>query len=271
MIDDKKGSFSKLQKVIDFVFEHQNVLLRQEVPVGEYHVPTNVSITVERKSTTLIKIDSDPETVSAQIRQLRFLPDSNPVINSLAAVSAEEKKASVILTAPIVSAVTPVAPVQKLEFGGGPRFSVSAGVVVSSIQDQEYQSVIGIARDRNGDKTNGDTLTSIVGYKENTSYRVRPMVMLNTRLWQTPSWGLHGSFGVAGKVGGSGAAVEYFVGPSLSFLENKLFLTVGPYIGRQDRLAGDLFQHASLTGFSSVPIVKKYHVKLGSILTFNIK
>jgi len=279
-----RESYKELGQAVELVLKHEKTLLRQEYEIGGYDVPTNVTILVERKPTTLIKrLNEKGKTESnlALFRSFNFNKDVASAVNALLpmkttfttaiastgkATSSEESK----------TADTPAAPAAALQqrdlnFGGGARFSVSGGLVFSRLVRQDYGAVVGIARNRNNQPVNGDTLTNIAGLKENSAGRVGPLLMLNTRLYQKPSFGLHGSFGVTGKQDNVGTDIEYFFGPSLSFLNNKVFFTVGPYMGKRQRLAGDLYEGAKLLEGNAVPIVKEYGLNLGLGFTYKIK
>lgn len=269
-MEEKAREFAGLRQAIAYVTTHQEVLMRKAFEIGGYDTSTNVAITVERRATALLKQDTPQDQAFTSTRELDFLADTSSATHNLTAVANAPANASSQATSNTQSS-TPHKQAE-LKFGGGPRFSVSAGVLVTTLGSREFQPALGIARDRNGQPTNNDTITNVVGFKENISRRVSPLLMLNTRIWQGAGYGLHGSFGVTGKKDSTETAVEYFLGPSLSFLENRLFLTVGPFIGKQQRLAGDLFQSAPLaSGTTTIPVRSEYQVKLGVSFTYKIK
>ena len=79
------------------------------------------------------------------------------------------------------------------------------------------------------------------------------------------------SLGITAKNDNKGADLEYLVGPSFSFLEDKLFLTLGGYAGRQQKLEGDLFPRAAIpSDLAELPIRKNYKWSFGVALTYKI-
>lgn len=152
---------------------------------------------------------------------------------------------------------------------GNRRFEVSGGLAYTSHEKREFQPVLGFARDVQGGLTNGQTLTRVVGVKEDSRNRLAPLVMLNTRLTDNPTYNLFFSFGITGKKDNAGTDIEYMLGPSVNFLNNRLFFTAGTYAGKQQVLAGDLFLNAALpTGQNDVPVRKEFHWKPAVALTY---
>jgi hypothetical protein len=149
-------------------------------------------------------------------------------------------------------------------------FSLSGGVVFSRLERQEFQTVLGIPRDRNGMPTKGDTLSNVIGLKENNNWTVGPLLMLNTLIAENKHVGLHGSFGITGKKAADTTDIDYFFGPSLNFLGRKLFFSTGVYIGKQVRLAGDAFIGAEVTKDQIIPVKKEFHARIGFSFTFRI-
>ena len=147
---------------------------------------------------------------------------------------------------------------------GARRFELSGGMVFSTLNRREFQSVLGFARDANGQIVDADgkptdkrELSTIVGLSESSKSRFAPIVLLNTRLTNNPKYNLFFSVGVTAKRDSAGTDVEYLIGPSFNFLNKNAFFTFGAYAGRQQKLAGDLFVGARLTD-STVPIQKEY-------------
>jgi len=60
------------------------------------------------------------------------------------------------------------------------------------------------------------------------------------------------------------------LGPSFNFLNNNMFFTFGGYAGRQQRLAGDLFEGAALCSVTDVPVRKDYVWKPAFSFTYRI-
>lgn len=160
------------------------------------------------------------------------------------------------------------APTAKVQIGNR-RFEISGGFAYTSLEKIEFQPVLGFARDADGNLTNGQTLTKVVGFKEESGNRISPIVMLNTRLTNFRKNNLFFSFGVTGKKDNQGTDIEYLLGPSFNFLGKNLFLTVGGYAGKQQVLGGDLFLNAKLPdGVTELPVRKEFHWKPGFSLTY---
>jgi hypothetical protein len=164
----------------------------------------------------------------------------------------------------------------EVQFGDAPYFTASGGIAVSTLEKTEYQRVQGFAANREGQVT-GTTVTSIVGVKEDSSTRITPIVMLHGRLYrpEVEKWlgfsGLHWSLGVTGKNDNKGIDIEYLVGPSASFLNDQLFVTVGGYAGKRQTLDGNLFPGAEVPkDLAEIPVHKNYHWKLGFALTYKL-
>lgn len=163
----------------------------------------------------------------------------------------------------------------EVQFGDAPYFAVSGGLAASTLRRIEYQRVQGFATNRQGEIT-GTELTSVAGVKEDSSTRISPLVMLHGRLYRPKVEtfgfsGLHWSLGVTGKNDNKGTDIEYLVGPSASFLDDKLFFTVGGYAGKQQTLAGNLFPGAEVPkDLAEIPVNKNYHWKIGFGLTYKL-
>ncbi|MEK6299975.1 MAG: hypothetical protein AABO41_04580 [Acidobacteriota bacterium] len=154
----------------------------------------------------------------------------------------------------------------KLNFGGGPRFVLAGGLAFTELEKQEFQRV---------QPATGDP---IVGLKENSDTRIVPLVMLHTRIWNPRCTrnafpcGIHLSAGVTAKNDNKGTDIEYLFGPSLSFAEERFFITVGAYGGRQQRLEGDFKLGSPVPAdLAELPVRKEYHWKIGFALTYKIK
>jgi len=147
---------------------------------------------------------------------------------------------------------------------GARRFELSGGMAFSTLNRREFQAVLGFPRnangqivDKDGNPTDKRELTSIVGISESSKSRFSPIVLLNTRLTDNPKYNLFFSVGVTAKNDSKGTDIEYLIGPSFNFLNKNAFFTFGAYAGKQQKLAGDLFEGAALSD-SSVPVEKKY-------------
>lgn len=167
----------------------------------------------------------------------------------------------------------------KVKFGDAPFFTLSGGIVFSTLAKQEIDKIQGFELDRNGLRI-GNELTTVIGLKEKSATRISPLVMLSGRLW-TPGDkaakrllgmdGVHLSLGVTAKNDGTNTNIEYLVGPSFSFLERQLFLTVGGYAGRVQRLADNLYLGQPVQAATEITIQKNYCWHFGAAITYKIK
>jgi hypothetical protein len=159
----------------------------------------------------------------------------------------------------------------EVNFGGGARFGVSGGVVYSKLRLEEFQQVRGIERGGDGTEINPETMTAIVGHKQNSSRRLLPMLLLHMRALPDDRW-LHATFGVSAKKDSEGVDVEYLVGPSVSAVDHRVFVTAGLYYGKRQRLAGDLYLGAKIPdALTAIPVRKRYEAALGLTVTFRIR
>jgi len=162
----------------------------------------------------------------------------------------------------------------EVRFGEAPYFALSGGLAMSTLEKTEYQRVQGFATNRQGQVT-GTQITSIVGVKEDSSTRITPILILHGRIHRpkVESFysGLHWSLGITGKNDNKGTDIEYLIGPSASFLNDKLFFTVGGYAGKRQTLDGNLFPGAEIPkDLAEIPVHKNYHWKLGFALTYKL-
>jgi hypothetical protein len=219
VLRDGRKVFADMVKSIGVVFSTANAFY-DVYERGDFDVPTDVSIKIERKAKT--QADSD----------FAKLVDT------------------------------------KLNFGGGPRFTLAGGLVVSPLAKTEYERVPAVV--------NGQTV-SIVGFKESSNSRILPLLMLHGRLFSRPNWkyvsGIHMSLGLTAKPDNEGTDAEFLIGPSISFIEERLFFTFGGYAGRKQELEGNLSpgQQIPADFGNELPISKHYVWKPGFALTYKIK
>jgi hypothetical protein len=80
--------------------------------------------------------------------------------------------------------------------------------------------------------------------------------------------GFHASFGFAGNTANNGVNLEYFLGPSISFAEERFFLTLGAYNGRTEKLQKGFFVGRGLpTAITDVPVTRGRSWGLGLAVT----
>jgi len=163
---------------------------------------------------------------------------------------------------------------RKARFGGPAWFTIAGGAAGSTIDRNSYQRIQGFPVDREGSQI-GTELAPIVGEKEASTSRVTPLLMLHGRLLDSRALlpvSLQFSFGVSAKTDNVGTDIEYLIGPSAGFLDNKLFLTVGAYGGRVQTLQGNLYVGAKVPEtLTEIPIRKDLKWQLGFGVTYKIK
>jgi hypothetical protein len=165
----------------------------------------------------------------------------------------------------------------KFTFGNAPFFSISGGLIFSPLRKKEFVRVQGFELDAQGNQilVNGKpNLTTVIGLKESSPTRIIPAVFLNGLLTERKSGfidGVHFSLGITAKNDNKGTDVEFLVGPSLSMLERRMFFTFGGYAGKQQKLAGNLFEGLALpSGVSEIPVEKNYRWSFGFGLSYRI-
>jgi hypothetical protein len=149
---------------------------------------------------------------------------------------------------------------------------ISAGMAFSSLDRREFQPVLGYPRNEQGEiidpatgnPTTERKLTKVVGLSEQSSRRFAPLAMLHYRL--PFSRNIFASVGFTGKRDDYGVDLEYLIGPSV--LYRNMFFTFGGYAGKQQKLAGNLFEGAKIEG--EIPVRKDYKWGLGFSFTYKI-
>jgi hypothetical protein len=270
--------FSKLKDAVKMVFDHKYLTLRQDLMVGGFDDPTTVNIVLERKARSL-EADTKPNPPS-QMASHDATGAGRLAFNQAAAgddAGAGEKGNKDTADAQQPAQPQPLDEGTKtseaLNFGGGPRFTLSGGIVIAALKKREFQPVYGFARDPRGMATNGETLTTVIGEKENSQFRVTPILLLSTRLTNQRANNLHWSFGIGASDDNQGMKFEYFTGPSIDLLDKKLFLTIGPYVGKEQRLTGDAFLGGKPEGLAkgdTIPTQSNMRARIGFSFTYRI-
>lgn len=121
---------------------------------------------------------------------------------------------------------------------GRPRFKLSGGLVYSPLPRRTFEKVTGFVIDAQGNPT-GKGDATVVGFDQNSSRRLLPMVFLNSRLLDYAPGSLYFSFGISAKHDDN-VDLEYLIGPSLSFLNDRALFTFGAYGGMTQNLVSDV-------------------------------
>lgn len=154
---------------------------------------------------------------------------------------------------------------------GGIPFSLGLGLAVTSLEERTYDEIAGFARDRQGNLTNGQTLTRIVGLTSSSGYRMVPMVMLHTRLTDFgKSRDFYFTSGLTGKKTDNDFDLEYLLGGSVNVYGRKVFLTFGTFIGKQQILGGNFFEGAALNKSQNVTTINRYVWKPAVSFSYDI-
>jgi hypothetical protein len=157
----------------------------------------------------------------------------------------------------------------ELRIGGIP-FNLALGVAYTSLEQRTYDEVVGFARDRQGNLTNGRTLTRVVGLTSSSDYRMSPLVMLHSRLTNFGSHDFYFSTGITGKKTDNNFDIEYLLGGSLNLYRRKVFLTFGAFAGKQQILGGDFFEGAALGKTQNVTTQNRYVWKPAISFSYDI-
>jgi hypothetical protein len=301
----KRCTFDKMKEDIDKVFRHPEQTLRQEIPIGPFDDPSNVDITLIYDSNpdtgplTTGDCGDTPTPPANNVAQgtkpratrtaltARTEAESDAVDGSSSGSQAGDSQGDKTTqpgggAASANNSTTQDAPPsdpkqksKKLCFDCAPRFALSGGVGYTKLERQEIKPVIGFAHDREGQLISGQTdPTTIIGVTARSRQRLTPLLMLSTRLTPFKDNNLFFSLGITGKKTDAGTDIEYLIGPSLNFLDRKIFLTYGLYGGKVQRLGGDLFTGLKIpsdTSADKLPIVNEFHWKSGWALTYKIK
>ena len=191
---------------------------------------------------------------SDSVRKEFDLPNDLEITVERKEVKADDKK--------FVKLVDPVT----INFGGGARFAIAGGVVVSPFETITFKRVPALV---NGQQT------TIVGREESSNSRILPILMLHGRLWEGTGTvsGVHFSLGVTAKPTDKETNVEFLLGPSVSFIEQRLFFTFGGYAGRRKQLEGNLVPGQELPKEFTDDIPTSNHLvwKPGFALTYKFK
>jgi len=155
-----------------------------------------------------------------------------------------------------------------IHFGGRPRFALAAGAAFSQLAQTTYKVVQGLEPDTAN--PGQQKVIQVVGVDEHSNGRAVPLVMLHARISEQRNWfpPIHGSFGFAGNTANNGLNLEYLVGLSASFAEERFFFTIGGYNGRTQKLQKDFSVGQKLpTGITEVPVTRGRSWGLGFALT----
>lgn len=153
---------------------------------------------------------------------------------------------------------------------GGIPFNLALGMAYTSLEERTFNPIVGFARDRQGNLTNGETLTRIVGVTSSSDYRLVPLALLHSRLLNFGDRSFYFSTGVTGKKTDNNVHIEYLLGGSTNLYRRKVFVTVGAFAGKQQLLGGDLFTGLELETSQPVTTQSRYVWKPAFAISYDI-
>ncbi len=149
-------------------------------------------------------------------------------------------------------------------------FSLSAGVVFSTVPDNQY-AVAAVPVGPPTGITPAATAPTIV-QTSNSTFHPLPLAMVNARLYEWSDWGaVYASFGIAANTrnqSAGGSTAEYVLGPSVGLFRYFLF-TPGVYFGSKATV-GNGYAVGSVvpTSVTTVPVMTNYKLSFGFAITF---
>lgn len=144
-------------------------------------------------------------------------------------------------------------------------FTISAGVEVSGVPDQEFAIVQAPAAN--------NTSVPEFQYTKNSPYHLLPVGITHARLWESPDqrFAFHASAGMSGNFQGSGSGgstAEFLFGGSFSLFRT-MFFTAGAHLGFKSELQGGFGLNQPLPStVQSVQVNKIATVRYGFAVTF---
>lgn len=261
--------FSPLDDQIASVISHPDQTLRQEFLVGGYDTATDVTITLSWQELAQPQVyrrrpgdDGGADAANANRSRDTQPAGSSGFSNSSSAARAADDSSALRASARKQT---------ELNFGGGPRFALSAGLVYSPFNKRKFGKVLGFERDAAGNTVDETpALTDVVGLKEESESRIGPLLMLSTRLTEFRDNNVFLSLGITGRRENGNTDIEYLVGPSFNLFDRRLFLTAGGYAGHEDVLNDDVHLGAKVSTDENITR-SRLRWRPGFSLTYRIK
>lgn len=182
-------------------------------------------------------------------------------------LSREKKGTSPVATSGAAAAANDLR--NEIRIGSVP-FNLAFGLAVTSLEQRTYDEIAGLARDRQGNLTNGQNLARIVGLSSSSEYRMTPLVLLHSRLTNFGAYDFYFSTGITGRKTDDDFDVEYLLGGSVNVYRRKVFLTFGTFIGKQKVLSSGFFEGMSLTRSQDVLTENRYVWKPAIAISYDI-
>jgi hypothetical protein len=147
---------------------------------------------------------------------------------------------------------------------GGPRIVVSAGIAAALLRNRQYQKV----------QASGQSSGTTIEYSTNSAIRMSPLIMAHGKIVQFKGSenGIWATVGVTAASNNQGVSPEYFLGGTVSFLSNWLFLSPGLYIGQSQTLTGgySVGQQLPSSFTGTVPTQQSYKAGFGIGVSFRV-
>jgi hypothetical protein len=160
-----------------------------------------------------------------------------------------------------------------LNFGGGPRFAISAGIAYSSLEDRTFK-IVTSSEVQPAMGTTPATPIKKVALDKDADSRTTPLILIHTRfpIFERSFVNFHASFGISAKIQDSSTKAEYLAGLSVSLAEERFFLTVGGYYGAVQRLEGGFSVGSPIpSGVTELPVRTEKHWKPGVAFTYRLR
>lgn len=160
-----------------------------------------------------------------------------------------------------------------LNFGGGPRFAVSAGIAYASLEDQTFK-IVTSSEVQPATGTTPATPIKKVALDKDADSRTTPLVLIHTRLpfFERSFVNFHASFGLSAKIQDNSTKAEYLAGLSVSLAEERFFLTVGGYYGGVQKLEGGFSVGSTIpSGVTELPVRTEKHWKPGFAFSYRLR
>lgn len=246
----------------------------------EYLIGPSVSFLNDRALFTFGAYGGMTQNLVSDVRLGQVIPDAlgnaeffrkgltwKPGFSFSYSLSREKKGTAAVATSGAAAAANDLK--NEIRIGTIP-FNLAFGLAVTSLEQRTYDEIAGLARDRQGNLTDGQNLARIVGLSSSSNYRMTPIALLHSRLTNFGAYDFYFTTGITGKKTDDDFDVEYLLGGSVNIYRRKVFLTFGTFIGRQKVLGGSFFEGQALSRSQDVITVDRYVWKPAFAISYDI-
>ena len=246
----------------------------------EYLIGPSVSFLNDRALFTFGAYGGMTQNLVSDVRIGQAIPDSlgnaeffrkgltwKPGFSFSYSLSREKKGTAAVATSGAASAANDLR--NEIRIGSIP-FNLAFGLAVTSLEQRTYDEIAGLARDRQGNLTNGQNLARIVGLSSSSDYRLTPLALLHSRLTNFGAYDFYFTTGITGRKTDDDFDVEYLLGGSVNVYRRKVFLTFGTFIGQQKVLGSGFFEGQALSRSQDVLTVDRYVWKPAIAISYDI-